>query len=712
MVTLQTQIHWDNFKLDQWLKSQHHITELFEDVLGQSPVDFFMSISDIKKICIIETISLVTNFSKDDELVLCCLYSEYPEIVKISELKSSYQNVLSQYHQLEKALKLIKSSNEHIKENTRKMLIALVDDPRLVVLLLCHVLCYLRHKDLFAEEQIKNLARATLEIFAPISHRLGIGQVKWEMEDLAFRVLHLDDYKSLSTELAQSRVQREQYVDTVKTDVTELLKQQGVNASISGRPKHFYSIWRKMTRKSKSLAQIHDLHAIRILVDDQPQCYRALGAIHTKWRYLPEEFDDYIANPKINGYQSIHTAVIGPNNRVIEVQIRTHQMHLKAELGIAAHWVYKDNKKHELSYQQKLETLRGLLSRSENSSAEVFENVKEEIFGDRKYVFTPKGDVFDLPTGATGLDLAYLIHTDIGHKCSGVKVNSKIQPLSTPLKNGDVVEILTLNKQGPSRDWLNPSYGYIATARARQKVSHWFRSLDKDKLVHEGKVYLEKEFKKVGLQFKDLQEKVLEKIKIKDKDELLFLVATGELKISKILDKLESQSHAKKESRNSKEVSHLSQKAGEVFFHQVQGRDIKYALANCCIPNFCDPIVGVINRGAGINVHKSDCPNLKSIPHIQERLLGAYWSGQEDIIEEMDATILEVLAVNREGLVNEITAILLRYSVAIDDLSTNTNKENHTAKVTVAFKDKGYSMLHHLIDQILQLTSVISVEKI
>ena len=713
MVTLQTQIHWQDFCLKGWLEQQGHVTKLFSEVLDVEPNSFFERIDEVKKICIVETLSLLSHFSRDRELVLCCLYSECPDFFT-SELSRPMTDVLKQYQQLEKALKIIKLSNENIKENTRKMLIVLVDDPRLVVLMLCQVLCHLRHREFFPEVQIRNLAQASLEIFAPIAHRLGIGQVKWEMEDLAFRVTHLDDYKHLSEELSQSRVQREKYIDQVKSSVEDLLASQGVKALIFGRPKHFYSIWRKMTKKNKSLAQIYDLHAIRILVDDKAECYRALGAIHTKWRYLPEEFDDYVANPKVNGYQSIHTAVIGPNGRVIEVQIRTHDMHMKAELGIAAHWVYKENKKHELSYQQKLETLRGLLSRSETSSAEVFENVKEEIFGDRKYVFTPKGDVFDLPTGATGLDLAYLIHTDIGHRCSGVKVNSKIQPLGTPLENGDVVEILTSNKQGPSRDWLNPSYGYATTSRARQKITHWFRSLDRERLIQEGRGYLEKEFKKLGMSFKDLQEKVLEKIKIKEKEELFFLVALGDIKISKILDKIENVDSPKRPLRPPKISQIKKNNSLAVGFHQLHGSDIKYTHANCCQPQLGDSIVGVINRGAGINVHKSECPNLKSIPHIQERLIGAYWKELEDKVSSKATQVitLKIIAVNRDGLVNEITAIMLRYSLTIERLSTATYKENNTAAITVTFDALGYSMLHTLMDKIMQMASVIDVQKI
>lgn len=708
MVTLQTKIHWKTFCLEQWMEHHGHVVTAIEAILGVNGLDFFKNIDEVKKICIIESLSILANFSDDPELILCLIWAECPDAIPF-EIDKTYIAVLKQYQQLEKALKIIKVSNDHMKENIRKMLMVLVDDPRLVVLMLCQVLCYLRHRQYFDTGEIHNLARASLEIFAPIAHRLGIGQVKWEMEDLAFRVLHLSDYKYLSEELAQSRVQREHYIEQVKEFVGEILNIQGIQASITGRPKHFYSIWRKMLKKNKSLAQIYDLHAIRILVDTHAECYRALGAIHTQWHYLPEEFDDYIANAKINGYQSIHTAVIGPNQRVIEVQIRTHEMDTKAELGIAAHWVYKDNKKHALSYRQKLETLRGLLSRSETASADIFENVKEEIFGDRKYVFTPKGDVFDLPTGATGLDLAYLIHTDLGHRCSGVKINGKIQALSTSLKNGDVVEVLCANKNGPSRDWLNPSYGYIVTSRARQKITHWFRSLDRDKLIQDGKIYLEKEFKKLGMVFKDYQEKIVHNLKLQEKDDLFFLVAIGDLKLSRILDKIESSPVGLRSAKIVKTPAHRQRELSKaVSFYQMSSQDVKYDFANCCQPQPGDPIVGVINRGTGINIHKSECPNLGGIPHIQDRLLGAYWKDMEESYRERTVTLI-IVAVDREGLVNEITSILLRYSVTIDSLQTATHKESHTATITVEFGHLPFSQLHHLIDKIAQITSVIDI---
>lgn len=712
MVTLESQISWAEFSLEQWVKEHEEFNQFVQEYLNLSLEDYFQPLSEVTMKTTVETLSLLKSFTQDKELMIAQLMAQDPRI-QLEKLSPHLQEVLREYQRLHQALQFAQLSTESIKENTRKMLITLVNDPRLVVLFLCHVLSLLRHTELLSLRQVQNLAQASIEIYAPIANRLGIGQVRWEIEDLAFKQLYTEDYYQLSGELAQSRAQRESYVKKTIEVVENLLKENAIEAVITGRPKHFYSIWKKMSKKNKKLSEIFDLHAIRILVEDDTECYRALGLIHNQWTYIPEEFDDYIAHPKDNGYQSIHTAVMGPESKVIEVQIRSHRMHAKAELGIAAHWVYKDQKSHQADYQQKLETLRTLLKRSADQGSESFENVKDQIFGDRTYVFTPKGDVYDLPFGATGIDLAYLIHTSLGHSCSGVKINNNIQPLSTPLKNGDVVEILKSKKDGPSRDWLNASYGYIKTSRARQKITHWFRSLDKENLISDGKLYLEKELSKVGIALKEVQEKLVLQLKVVDLQELFFLAALGELKITRILDLLDQKREKKRASRLRPAGESVEQIDNSIGFYQVEEKQIKYDFAKCCQPSCPDPIVGVITRGKGVSIHQSDCPNLKGTPYIQDRLIGVFWKKLErEDNQQASLLTIEITAINVYGLVNQITSILLKEQITIDYLSTKTIKENHLAIVQISFQDKGYCLLHHLIDKLMQQASIIEVKKV
>jgi GTP pyrophosphokinase len=501
MVSLDSRVQWISFSLEEWI-GRHQV---LESIMNQYKIPELESIEQDenvkKKHIVIETLTILMALTRDREMLTCAYLSLMQDDLSHQNnqdtLPVHLQFMMAQYHQLERILETVAVIGVGYKEHLRKMLLATVDDPRLVVIMLSKVLAILRHPFDYEEAYIVSLAKMSLEIFAPIANRLGIGQIKWEMEDHAFHLLYPESYHELAQNLSQSRSEREAFITAVKAEVQALLTAQQVEAKISGRSKHFYSIWKKMTKKNKMLSQIYDLNAIRIIVDSLQDCYRALGIIHTQWRYLPEEFDDYIANPKVNGYQSIHTAVFGPQQKIIEVQIRTLEMHNSAELGIAAHWMYKDDYQQHQSYQHKLQTLRNFLERADSHSNELFENAKDEIFGDRTYVFTPKGDVYDLPKGSTALDLAYHIHSEIGHHCSGAKIQGKMISLTEPLSTGLVVEINTSARNQPSRDWLNPHYGYIKTARARQKISHWFRSLDRTRLVHEGKVYLDKQLKMI-----------------------------------------------------------------------------------------------------------------------------------------------------------------------------------------------------------------------
>jgi GTP pyrophosphokinase len=431
-----------------------------------------------------------------------------------------------------------------------------------------------------------------------------------------------------------------------------------------GRSKHFYSIWKKMTQKNKNFEDIYDLNAVRILTHSVQDCYRILGLIHTQWRYLPQQFNDYIANPKVNGYSSLHTAVI-VQQQIVEVQIRTYQMHEDAELGIAAHWVYKDSttqQKH--SYHKKLQTLRHLLEQDHHHSSEAFESAKEELFLDRIYVFTPKGDLYDLPKGATALDFAYHIHTDLGHHCCGARSQGKMLSLTEPLSNGMIVEIFKAERTQPSRDWLNPHYGYIKTARARQKVSHWFRSLDKNRHIQEGKIYFEKNMKRLALPYQgQALEHLLTQLQFKHKEDLYHALSTGDLRLAKVIDSLEPVK--KKEPVKPSVAPAQPQSGRNIIFHEL-GPQVQYYLASCCEPSYPHPIVGIITRGRGIGVHKRLCPNILNISQWYHRLLFASWpefAGRNQLVCQ-----IEIHLKQWEAFAQFVLPVLLHMEATFDEV--------------------------------------------
>src|SRR5690554_1132046 len=418
-------------------------------------------------------------------------------------------------------------------ENLRKMLVTMIDDVRVVLIKLAERTCAIRAVKDAPEEKRYRVAREVFDIYAPLAHRLGIGHIKWELEDLSFRYLEPHKYKQIASLLDERRLDRQQYIEAVMSQLRHELSGAGIDGEITGRVKHIYSIWRKMQNKGLDFSQIYDVRAVRILVPEVRDCYTALGIVHILWRHIPNEFDDYIANPKENGYQSLHTAVIGPEGKVMEVQIRTHAMHEEAELGVCAHWLYKgtDSKNKSSGYEAKINWLRQVLEWQEELGdiSGLADHLKSDVASDRVYVFTPEGHVVDLPQGATPVDFAYRVHTEIGHACRGARVNSRIVPLTYPLKTGDQVFILTSNNPAPSRDWLNPSLGYIQTSRARAKVTHWFKQQDRDRNIADGRAILEDEFKRLSIYDVDLTE-LAKKVNYHSTEDMFAAVGAGDLR--------------------------------------------------------------------------------------------------------------------------------------------------------------------------------------
>lgn len=518
-------------------------------------------------------------------------------------------------------------------DNIRRMLMTMVEDVRSIVIKLAERICNLRLVKHASEEDKVLVAIETSKVFAPLANRLGIGQLKWEMEDLSFRYLHPLDYKAIAKLLDDRRIEREQYMQNFVSVTQGLLQKHRIVAQVDGRPKHIYSIWKKMDKKNYQFDQLYDIRAVRVITNKLADCYAVLSIIHEHWQHLSSEFSDYIATPKRNGYQSIHTVIFGPEDKTIEVQIRTEQMHNDAELGVAAHWKYKDGALASRSsgYDEKMDWLRKLLQWQEEMAEQVdlTEELKHQVIEDRVYVFTPKGDIFDLPVGSTPLDFAYYIHTMVGHRCIGAKVFERIVPFTYELKTGDKVEILTANQPNPSRDWMNPNMGFLKTHRSRQKVNHWFRQIDRDKHIQSGKEVLEMELGKANLTVKDA-EPAIEKFEKSTMDDVFAAIGNGELSVQQVrnfvlsLYKTEQESLIDPRIKPSSGSSH-SGRSGQVVIQGVGS--LMSHMAKCCHPVVGDFISGYITKGRGIAIHREDCEQFKRlIDEMPARVIDVEWA--------------------------------------------------------------------------------------
>jgi GTP pyrophosphokinase len=599
---------------------------------------------------------------------------------------------------------------EHAQaESLRKMLLAMAEDVRVVLIKLADRLHNMRTLSVLPEEKQRRIARETMDVFAPLANRLGIWQVKWELEDLAFRYLEPVTYKRVAGLLAERRVDREAYIGRFVEWLSQALKESGVEAEISGRPKHIYSIWRKMGRKGKDFNEIHDVRAVRVLVNNVRDCYAALGVVHSAWPHVPGEFDDYIATPKENNYQSIHTAVVGPEGKTVEVQIRTHEMHRQSELGVAAHWRYKEGVRGDKSFDDKIAWLRSLLEWKDEvaEAAEFVDQFKSEVFAERVYVLTPKGNIVDLQAGATPLDFAYHIHTDVGHRCRGAKVNGQMAPLTHRLKTGDRVEVLTVKEGSPSRDWLSPHLGYLHTSKARSKVSQWFRQQNYETSVAEGRAALEREFDRLGIADVNY-DKLADRFKYTKTDDFLAAIGRGEIKSGQIMTAVqELVEPALREVKPPPPAPRApaARKAAPGVTIQGVG-NLLTRMAKCCNPVPGDRIVGFITRGQGIAIHRQDCPNaLRHHNESGERLIEVGWGAGGDQTYPVD---VEVTAYDRAGLLRDITGLLANEKINVLGVNTITDKQQ-VAYMTFTLEIPNVETLSRvlvLIDQIPNVTRV------
>lgn len=594
-------------------------------------------------------------------------------------------------------------------ENVRKMLVAMVDDVRIALIKLAERTCAIRAVKNGSEKSKNKVAREVSDIYAPLAHRLGIGHIKWELEDLAFRYLKPVDYKNIASLLDEKRLARQTYIDTIVSTLNTQIKKNNIVAEVQGRAKHIYSIWRKMQRKGIGFSEVYDIRAVRILVENTRDCYEVLGIVHTMWRNIPDEFDDYIAAPKENGYRSLHTAVLGPENKVLEVQIRSDSMHEEAEYGVCSHWRYKgtDSDHTSDSYEKKIEWLRQVLEWHEELGVNpLADDLSQGIEQDRIYLFTPEGHIVDLPQKATPLDFAYRIHTEIGHSCRGAKVNGRIVPLNTILKTSDQVEILTGKQNIPSRDWLIESLGYLNTSSARAKVRQWFGAQAKDQNIADGRALFDRELKRLGL--RDLNyEELVKTLKQKDIDELYANIGSGDVSVTYVLKSAQKLLTPAEEPK-----IHLVQKKSapshnDVYIDGVG--NLMTAIANCCHPLPGDDISGYITQGRGVSIHRKDCRNFLQLQTDEpERILKVNWGQEPKQRYEVD---IMVEAYDRQGLLRDITVLLDNAQINVTAMQTLSDRGQNTANMIITLEIKDFSELSRVLARVNQLPNVASARR-
>ncbi|QKE62548.1 GTP diphosphokinase [Aquipseudomonas campi] len=601
-------------------------------------------------------------------------------------------------------------------ENLRKMLVAMVDDVRVALIKLAERTCAIRAVKHADDEKRHRVAREVFDIYAPLAHRLGIGHIKWELEDLSFRYLEPEQYKQIAKLLHERRLDREQYINDVMKQLREELTAAGIKPDISGRAKHIYSIWRKMQRKGLQFSQIYDVRAVRVLVPEMRDCYTALGIVHSLWRHIPKEFDDYIANPKENGYRSLHTAVIGPDGKVLEVQIRTSAMHEEAELGVCAHWKYKgtDVKGNSDHYEEKISWLRQVLEWHEELGdiGGLAEQLRVDIEPDRVYVFTPDGHAIDLPKGATPLDFAYRVHTEIGHNCRGAKINGRIVPLSYSLQTGEQVEIITGKNGSPSRDWLNSNLGYITTSRARAKIVHWFKLQDRDQNVAAGKVMLERELARLALPHVDF-DKLADKCNMKTAEDMQAALGAGDLRLAHAVNMAQQLVEPERGNEQLELIprrvssGYKPGKRGDI---QIQGvGNLLTQMAGCCQPLPGDPIVGYITVGRGVSIHRQDCASVLQLSGREpERIIQVSWGPVPVQTYPVDIVIK---AYDRSGLLRDVSQLLLNERLNVLAVNTRSNKEDNTASMSITVEIPGLDALARLLGRISQLPNIIEARR-
>lgn len=672
----------------------------------------------------VEVALILTEIEMDSASVCAALLHDV-----IEDTHFSYQNLVDEFGEeiamlVEGVTKLsridFKSREEAQAENLRKMFIAMAKDIRVVLIKLADRLHNMRTLNYQPEFKQKEIARETLEIFAPLAHRLGVFKFKWQLEDLAFLYLEPETYYEVAQRLKTKRKEREDYVNTLKTQIQEGLEQIGLKADIAGRPKNIYSIYKKMIKQDKSIDEIYDKIAIRVLVDTIPECYGVLGIIHTIWKPLPGRFKDYIATPKPNMYQSLHTTLIGQGGEPFEVQIRTWEMHAIAESGIAAHWHYKEGaspKEKDKKFDEKLAWLRRILEWQQdiNDNSEFMESLKTDLFDDTVFIFTPKGAVIELPKGSCPVDFAYRVHTEVGHKCTGAKVNGRIVPLEYQLNNGDIVEIITSkNSLGPTRGWLD----FVKTSSARSRIKAWFKKGQRQENIIKGHEILEIELKKRHFDAKDLLKEsrlgdIVARFSLASIEDLFAAVGDGSLTANQVVNRIQ-EAHfpdlgADELVKLPQPVSEKKRRAGDTKALRIKGvDDVVIRLAHCCNPLPGDEVLGYITRGRGVSVHRQDCPNLQNyLRNENNRILEVEWAAEQGhyIVE------MEIDAMDRARLTSDVMTVIADMRIPVNSIFSRATR-NGQALMNLKLEITDMSQLNSVRQKILKVKGITDVRRV
>jgi GTP pyrophosphokinase len=715
-MTYSSQTHWfQNISFD-FPQEKLDTIQLASDLVKDLSTDLTITQDCVSKNHLTELIKLLVELQADEEVIAASLLFHLLRTGhKITQQQRELfsPSVLFILDEIYKVFQMEWLNDTQALSNNgeslRRLLFAMIKDVRLVLILLADQVVVLRASVNFPKSEQQKLAQLSQTLHAPLANRLGVWQVKWELEDFAFRFSQPDEYKKIAQLLAEKRIDREKFIEHSIQQLSDKLAEVNIKADIVGRPKHIYSIYKKMQKKNLGFDGLYDIRAIRVLVDNLSDCYAVLGTVHALWKHIPKEFDDYIAMPKGNNYQSLHTVVIGEGGKTMEVQIRTHEMHEHAELGVAAHWRYKDGSKQDAGYDNKVNWMRQLLAANETDSNDLLAQFETETEEERIYVFTPNGDVIDLSAGSTVVDFAYHVHTEVGHRTRGAKVNGRIVPLTTVLETGDRVEILTAKVAKPSRDWLSEQSGYLNSAKAKAKVRHWFRENDFEQNVIIGKEALDKELKKFALESVDLSQ-FLKKYNLQDVDKLYARIATSDISVNQILRLAEQQIRPKEQ-----EKFKLSKPATTNFNHSnpfvVEGMaHVMTTQANCCNPVMGDSIGGFITRTRGVSVHRADCENyIHMISEQPERIISVTWSNDTDISFPVE---IEITAYDRKSFIKDLSSVLANLKANIESLSAKPDENHGTNHLQLIIRVKDFEHLNLVLSRISTIEYLISVKRL
>lgn len=700
---------------DEWLDSLS---------LPETSKQKLRGLSDSPEILLVgqEMVEILHQLHMDDETLQASLVYPYCQIHELEDEQIAVQfgepiqKLITGVRRMDAIKSLHARANSKNKndeaqiDNVRRMLLAMVEDVRAVVIKLAERICALqrvKHED---EETRVLVARECANIYAPLANRLGIGQLKWELEDHSFRYLRPDTYQQIAGLLDERRSDREQYIEDFVAELQSALDQQNIKAKVYGRPKHIYSIWKKMQKKHLSFEQLYDIRAVRIIAERLQDCYGALGVVHSNWQHIPREFDDYIATPKPNGYQSIHTVAIGNQDKTIEIQIRTHKMHEDAELGVAAHWRYKEGTNAGRSgYEERINWLRKILLWQEEvaESGDLVEELRSQVFDDRVYVFTPKGDVVDLPLGSTPLDFAYYIHSNVGHRCIGAKVSARIVPFTYELQTGDQVEILTGKRSNPSRDWMHPGLGYVHSSRARATIHTYFKKQDKDKNLVAGKELLERELKRANVDLKDISA-ACSRFNLNSVEDIYIAIGGGDIRLMQVVNYLQQLNippllidprikPRKPQASKFKKDSIIVEGVG----------NLMNQIAGCCQPLPGEEIQGYITQGRGVSVHREDCDQLNHLLDMHpERQIDVNWARNSSAAFQ---TNIEVYSRDRDGVLRDVTTALANEKVGLLGVHSSSNKRHDSAKIRLTLEVKDLDSLAKTISRLALIKGVSDV---